>query len=288
MRQFCLFILLIFSCFQLEAQTFIPDWYIMEDSASAMVVWPRKGRKLPNESIMKLLQFGFNSRTIDENDDENLKNDTLVAGEAIILLDSTENFYLGVNQYGGKYLVYGKMTPVRYAKGSGAGMLLEDVTLKNGDILKMGMSVWVVNMSADSQTLVINYKNKKTVQLPSVSVLLVSHEMNSLKQMFGNYLSKNERPPRFPFDFQKFLNKKLIYPYQAKKVGKEGTVMISYIVNRDGRMSNFKPQSAHGYGLEDEAIRVLKLIPKMIPATRDGEPIDEVTYKVLITFALKQ
>jgi periplasmic protein TonB len=68
-----------------------------------------------------------------------------------------------------------------------------------------------------------------------------------------------------------FINSNLIYPANQSKL--EGTVFISFIVEKDGSLTNFliKREMAPGFG--EEAIRVFKLMPKWIPAKRKGVPL---------------
>jgi antitoxin component YwqK of YwqJK toxin-antitoxin module len=55
-------------------------------------------------------------------------------------------------------------------------------------------------------------------------------------------------------------------------------VTISFWVNPDGSLSNIMPESGNGRGIEDEAIRVIKLSPNWLPAMQGGIPIKE-TYR---------
>lgn len=49
--------------------------------------------------------------------------------------------------------------------------------------------------------------------------------------------------------------------------------IVQFIVDTDGNISNFKPLSNNGYGIEEEAVRVIRQSGKWIPATRYGIPI---------------
>ena len=54
------------------------------------------------------------------------------------------------------------------------------------------------------------------------------------------------------------------------------------MVEKDGSLSEFKVVKDLGYGSADEAIRVLKLSPKWIPASENGKPV-RVMYSLPIT-----
>ncbi|MNY74901.1 Gram-negative bacterial tonB protein [compost metagenome] len=57
---------------------------------------------------------------------------------------------------------------------------------------------------------------------------------------------------------------------------------MQFMVEKDGSLSEFKIEKDLGYGAGDEAIRVLKLSPKWIPATENGKAV-RVSYSLPIT-----
>ncbi len=63
-----------------------------------------------------------------------------------------------------------------------------------------------------------------------------------------------------------FIWKNIVYPDAAKQSNVSGEVQISFDVNFDGTLINFRKITNLGFNLEDELIRVLKLSPKWIPA----------------------
>ena len=52
------------------------------------------------------------------------------------------------------------------------------------------------------------------------------------------------------------------------------TVIIKFIVMKDGTLRNFTPETNIGYGMETEVIRVIKSSPRWTPALRDGIPVN--------------
>jgi TonB family protein len=72
------------------------------------------------------------------------------------------------------------------------------------------------------------------------------------------------------------------YPEEAYKNGISGRVFVTFIINKDGETGSFSIQKPLGYGLDNEAIRVLKLLSKnWIPGIYNGQPVDiEYTYPV--------
>ena len=84
-----------------------------------------------------------------------------------------------------------------------------------------------------------------------------------------------EQLPEYPggmVEFMKWLTVMLKYPDAALKRKIEGKVMVSFIVNVDGSVSDIKiVQGAHKL-LDDEALRVVRLMPKWKPGLEGGRP----------------
>ena len=77
------------------------------------------------------------------------------------------------------------------------------------------------------------------------------------------------------------------YPEEAAQKGISGMVEIKFIVDKNGNASNFHVEKPLGYGLDEEAIKILQsLSDYWIPATKNGQPI-EVEYTYSIKFNLK-
>lgn len=95
-------------------------------------------------------------------------------------------------------------------------------------------------------------------------------------------------PPSFPggmANFYKFIAKSVKYPEQAFKNNVEGKVFLTYIIEKDGQLTDIKVVRAIGSGLDEEAVRVLKLSPKWTPGYHGKEPV-RVKYNLPIGFTL--
>lgn len=85
----------------------------------------------------------------------------------------------------------------------------------------------------------------------------------------------------------KFLNKNLRYPSQAQEEGKSGRVIVSFVVERDGRLTDIVVTGKAGYGMDEEAIRVLKLAKPWKPGKQNGQPV-RVRYSIPMNFQLTE
>lgn len=69
------------------------------------------------------------------------------------------------------------------------------------------------------------------------------------------------------------LNNKINYPVIAREMGIEGTVIVEFIVTRAGKIRDIKILKGIGGGCDNEVVRVLKNMPKLQPAIKDGTPV---------------
>jgi len=90
-------------------------------------------------------------------------------------------------------------------------------------------------------------------------------------------LEELDEKPEFPGGLdglQKFLNQNLIYPQEMQKLGFQGRVIVQFIVETDGSVSNIYILNSPHPAFSEEAIRVIKKMPKWKPGMKDGEPVN--------------
>ena len=95
--------------------------------------------------------------------------------------------------------------------------------------------------------------------------------------------------PQFPGGPSKlfeFLAKNIRYPAEAEKAGVVGRVIVSFVVEKDGSISNAKTVKAIHPALDAEALRVINSMPKWTPGKQKGEAT-RVKYVVPVTFRLQ-
>lgn len=102
-----------------------------------------------------------------------------------------------------------------------------------------------------------------------------------------------ENQPKYPGNYEKereFIKSNIQYPKQAKDERIDGVVYLSFVVDPDGLITGIKtllPEDMQlGYGLEEEAMRVVKLMPKWKPGTQANTKVHvRMTYP--ISFAME-
>jgi TonB family protein len=104
----------------------------------------------------------------------------------------------------------------------------------------------------------------------------------------GPIFSAVEQVPEFTGGltaFGNFLAKNIKYPAEARKNGVQGKVFISFVVEKDGSLSNIRVVRGVDNAIDREALRVLELSPKWTPGVQNGKPV-RVSYSVPISFTL--
>ncbi len=73
---------------------------------------------------------------------------------------------------------------------------------------------------------------------------------------------------------QQYISKNLHYPPLAIEQGIRGVVYLEFIVKKDGELSEINIKRGLGFGCDKEAVRIVKKMPKWIPAKKNGQAID--------------
>jgi protein TonB len=87
-------------------------------------------------------------------------------------------------------------------------------------------------------------------------------------------------------EWSRFLEVNLHYPALAKQNRISGKVWVSFIVERDGHISNVVVEHAAGHGFDEEAVRVLNMAPVWAPGKQNGQ-IVRVKYTLPINFHIE-
>ena len=113
-------------------------------------------------------------------------------------------------------------------------------------------------------------------------------EMEPLTVSEGSDVPDDFQPPMFPGGeraLMEFLKENVKYPPMAAKRKTQGRVVMTFVVDKTGKVSEIKVAKSVDIYLDTEAIRVCKLLPDFIPAKQNGEPVS-VWFTLPITFKL--
>ncbi len=94
--------------------------------------------------------------------------------------------------------------------------------------------------------------------------------------------------PEFPGGEEervKYIRNNLIYPLAARESGIQGTVYITFVIEKDGSISDIKILRGIGGGCDEEVIRLVKNMPTWMPGTQDNKPVI-VRFNMPVNFTL--
>jgi periplasmic protein TonB len=99
-----------------------------------------------------------------------------------------------------------------------------------------------------------------------------------------------DQMPQFPggeSEMVKFIRDHLRYPLIAQELGVTGTVIVNFVVDRDGEITNMVVARSIGSGCDEEALRVLDIMPRWNPGKQAGNPV-RVRYAIPIKFVIQK
>ena len=97
-----------------------------------------------------------------------------------------------------------------------------------------------------------------------------------------------DKLPTFPGGeeaLHKFLGENLVYPDYAKRIGIEGKVYVTFVVDEYGHVVKIATPRPIGGGCDEEAARVVGIMPRWDPGIMKGYPV-RVSYQLPINFRL--
>ena len=136
----------------------------------------------------------------------------------------------------------------------------------------------IEDTEADDQTvidvnpIIASYQNTKEQEDEEAQVFYIVEEM-----------------PEFPggqLALRKFLANSIRYPVIAQENGIEGKVYVSFVVGKDGQVSNARVVRSVDPSLDKEALRVVNSLPLWKPGKQRGQPV-RVAFSVPISFVLQ-
>ena len=130
-----------------------------------------------------------------------------------------------------------------------------------------------IDVEANSDTKVADYvPPEEEDSVPEQHIFMVVEQMPSFPGGMGALM--------------KYLATHIKYPELAKESGIQGRVFINFVVEPDGSISHVKVLRGIGGGCDEEAVRVVKSMPKWIPGKQRGKPV-RVSFNLPVKFTLE-
>jgi protein TonB len=105
------------------------------------------------------------------------------------------------------------------------------------------------------------------------------------KNVFG-FVEPDRRVPEPKYDLHEYLQKYLHYPEAARINNITGRVIVKFVVDRKGHIRDCEVAKGIGSGCDEEALRVVKNMPKWKPGRINNKPV-KVHFTLPISFQLE-
>ena len=120
-------------------------------------------------------------------------------------------------------------------------------------------------------------------------LFMMALPMNAQSESSTKVYDAVDEMPSFPGGLNglmTFLAQNMVYPVTAQENGVQGRVIVSFVVETDGSITDVKVARSVDPSLDREAMRVVKAMPKWTPGKKDGKPV-RVKYTVPVVFRLQ-
>jgi len=131
-----------------------------------------------------------------------------------------------------------------------------------------------IDVEADQETIIDDF-----VPVFEEEEEVVEMEIFTVVESMPNYPGGDEARMRF-------LQENIKYPQMARESGIQGTVYVTFVVETDGSVTDVRVLRGIGGGCDEEAIRVINLMPKWNPGKQRGKPV-RVQFNMPIKFTLQ-
>jgi TonB family protein len=132
-----------------------------------------------------------------------------------------------------------------------------------------------INVKPDIESQLFFNLKKKSVTLTDEHTF-IRKSREQVKDDANEIFTVVEEQPYFPGqeDAQHtFIKNNIHYPDSALKYKIQGSVFVGFVVEKDGSLSNVKVIKGIGGGCDEEAVRVIKMMPNWIPGRQRGTTV---------------
>ncbi|MEI6434621.1 MAG: M56 family metallopeptidase [Bacteroidota bacterium] len=158
-------------------------------------------------------------------------------------------------------------------------LVLTARSYSNSDAVNVsGSPVFTPAIALSDPVPVIQDNPKQKSQVKFVAPVVKDKEVYTVVEKKPSYQGGEQ-------GYQKFLVENIKYPEAAIKNSVTGTVYVTFVIEKDGAVTDVKVLKGIGSGCDEEAVRVVKMMPKWIPGEDKGKPV-AVQFNLPIKFAL--
>ena len=154
-------------------------------------------------------------------------------------------------------------------------------------VIKKGKQNATVNAGATNDIVVAAYgvPEEESQTAPAAIGTFVVDTLEVVDRTF-DVVEQMPQFPGGPSALMQFLGENIRYPEEAHKAGVQGRVIVTFVVEKDGRISEPRVVKSVSPELDGEAVRVVSAMPNWMPGRQNGKAV-RVKYTVPITFKLQ-
>ena len=154
------------------------------------------------------------------------------------------------------------------------------------------VTAFKLNQLSSKEEAIANEAPNGYNELPKITIsgnpVVITKEENSEDNMVYSHVNIST-PPTYPGGVAKyydFLARTIKYPVRASENNIQGTIHVSFTVEKDGTLTDIKAEGRKiGFGIDEEAIRVVRLSKRWNPGMQNGRPA-RVKYNIPIKFTM--
>ena len=143
----------------------------------------------------------------------------------------------------------------------------------------------IVSETQKNQTSTIENKDVKKEASPQKA----KNKKVDVVEVYGEIYEYVEQMPIFPGGQEalfRFITKNLKYPLIAERNGIQGRVLVSFVITKEGIVTNVNIAKSADPSLNKEALRVIRMLPDWTPGRKDGKVVN-VKFTVPVSFNLR-
>ena len=163
-------------------------------------------------------------------------------------------------------------------------LVKEENQVKQMDQLKKDVAVSNVDQEGTKDRTVEAVRNDIAVNVPPPPVEAPKQEVK--QEVENKVFTVAEQMPSFKGNVNQWLSQNLTYPAVAAENGIEGRVIVKFVVEKDGRVTDVQVVRSVDPALDREAVNTVKRMPKWNPGMNNGQPA-RVWFTLPVNFRLQ-
>jgi len=128
---------------------------------------------------------------------------------------------------------------------------------------------------ADDMKDIIDINSLSDVGIDDIPLVLRGEEPEEEPDVAVDYAEEAAAPADGMSAFYKYVGEKIKYPAQARRMGIEGRVFVSFVIGKDGSISEVKAVKGIGAGCDEEAVRIIQSAPSWKPGRHGGRSVKQ-------------